>query len=389
MKTLTALTLCIGFFVFTASAYADCTLTDISENSTVNGELSSTDCILESDNTYMDLYRVTLASGGVLTVRMESSAIDSYLVLLPDDVDSMSSDTITDDDSGGGRNSLISLSRDAGAYIIVANSYAVEMGPYTLTVSFEPETQDGPIGAEEIPLEPVLDISTSGMNVTASWNSISNATRYTLFYAPYPDASYIGSVDMGNQTSVSVDLWEGAAFYVAVQAYNSAGNSDYSNITSFVIESGSDSLQSLSGSYTYETYNPTLSGDCDLISDLIGGSSMIIGTHGQMEVEQSGQDITVMIKSDEAPELAGLEGTFSGIHDGWIELNGTINGNTFDAAYAESGSLYGFSFSVGLSLDGTMEGDSFSGDMNATVSSDFPGFNENCNVGADYQAQGR
>ena len=42
---------------------------------------------------------------------------------------------------------------------------------------------------------------------------------------------------MGSQTGASFDLWGGAAFYVAAQAYNGFGNSGYSNIEYFIIGS--------------------------------------------------------------------------------------------------------------------------------------------------------
>jgi len=41
---------------------------------------------------------------------------------------------------------------------------------------------------------------------------------------------------MGTQTSISAGLWEGAAFYVAVQAYVSGKSSGYSNIEYFIIQ---------------------------------------------------------------------------------------------------------------------------------------------------------
>ena len=68
---------------------------------------------------------------------------------------------------------------------------------------------------------PTLTVTTVGTNVDISWSSVNNATGYTLFYAPYPTASPIGSIDMGTGLSVSTDLPLGSAFYVAVQAYNS------------------------------------------------------------------------------------------------------------------------------------------------------------------------
>ena len=87
------------------------------------------------------------------------------------------------------------------------------------------------------PAVPTLTIAVEGTTATISWSSVPNADGYTLFYAPYPyvEPGSIGSIDMGTQTSISVDLWEGAAFYLAVQAYNSYGNSNYSNIELLII----------------------------------------------------------------------------------------------------------------------------------------------------------
>ncbi len=76
---------------------------------------------------------------------------------------------------------------------------------------------------------PSLTVTTSGVNVSLSWTSVLEADGYILYYAP-PDISYIDDIDMGTETSISLDLWEGAAFYVGVKAYNSSGSSGYSNI---------------------------------------------------------------------------------------------------------------------------------------------------------------
>ncbi|MBW2149389.1 MAG: YbhB/YbcL family Raf kinase inhibitor-like protein [Deltaproteobacteria bacterium] len=85
------------------------------------------------------------------------------------------------------------------------------------------------------PARPVLNVSTSGLDVEITW-SAEGATGYTFFYAPYPDAEYIDSVDLGLLTSASGTLWDGAAFYVAVQAYNTDGTSEYSNVEYFILE---------------------------------------------------------------------------------------------------------------------------------------------------------
>lgn len=85
----------------------------------------------------------------------------------------------------------------------------------------------------KVPISPHLTMQTSGLDVFLSWDQVSDALGYIVLYAPYPDASYIGSFDLGNKTSLSATLWSSAAFYVAVQAYNQAGNSDISNIETF------------------------------------------------------------------------------------------------------------------------------------------------------------
>ena len=88
------------------------------------------------------------------------------------------------------------------------------------------------------PTAPTLAATTTGTNVSISWNVVSGATGYTLFYAPYPYAGpeTIGNIDMGTKTNISADLWKGASFYVAVQAKNSTGSSGYSNIVHFIVD---------------------------------------------------------------------------------------------------------------------------------------------------------
>ena len=88
-----------------------------------------------------------------------------------------------------------------------------------------------------LPAAPTLTLRTSGITVTASWDAAIGATWYDLFYATYPDGSVTGPVNMGNKTTFSVDLWEGAAYSVYLQACNNSGCSDYSNTEHFEIVS--------------------------------------------------------------------------------------------------------------------------------------------------------
>jgi len=89
------------------------------------------------------------------------------------------------------------------------------------------------------PAPPVIALNTSGLNATASWDAISDAVGYTLYYAAYPYAGEesIGQIEVGHDTRFSAELWTGAAFYVAVKSYDSQGQfSNYSNIELFSIE---------------------------------------------------------------------------------------------------------------------------------------------------------
>jgi len=93
------------------------------------------------------------------------------------------------------------------------------------------------IKASDTPAAPTLTVTTSVATVTASWTTVAGATGYILYYAPYPFTGLdsIESADMGNNTSISVTLWPGAAFFIAIKAHDSAGSSDYSNIELFIL----------------------------------------------------------------------------------------------------------------------------------------------------------
>jgi len=79
---------------------------------------------------------------------------------------------------------------------------------------------------------PTLSYSISGLNVSITWTAVPKSTRYTLYYAPYPYTGQetIRNIDMGSNTSFSIDLWDGAAYYIALTASTDTEESEYSNI---------------------------------------------------------------------------------------------------------------------------------------------------------------
>ena len=91
---------------------------------------------------------------------------------------------------------------------------------------------------------PTLTVTISGTTVSLSWTAVTDATGYTLYYAPYPytGPDSINSLDMGNRTGISANLPDGAAFYVAVEARNSTGSSGYSNIEYFAVSASHNRL---------------------------------------------------------------------------------------------------------------------------------------------------
>jgi len=85
---------------------------------------------------------------------------------------------------------------------------------------------------------PVLWYQASGKNLSVNWTAVPGARGYVLSYVPYPYTGddVIATVDVGATANFYAELWEDAAYMIAVQAYNNHGNSSYSNVEHFIIE---------------------------------------------------------------------------------------------------------------------------------------------------------
>lgn len=122
-----------------------CTPVDVAPNEVVSGFLASGDCTLPeigvfNEDLLVDLHRVTLPSGGTLTIGLESPSFDPFLGVFEAEGFSL---IATDDDGGNGLDSLVSgLALGPGAYVILAHACLVcptdSSGPYTLTLVPEP-----------------------------------------------------------------------------------------------------------------------------------------------------------------------------------------------------------------------------------------------------------
>ncbi len=83
------------------------------------------------------------------------------------------------------------------------------------------------------PKTPSLTLDLSNKVVSLSMKSTGKLTGYILFYAPFPDITTVGHLDIGNQEGIAATFNSGDALYFAVRPYNNNCFGDYSNIVNF------------------------------------------------------------------------------------------------------------------------------------------------------------
>lgn len=82
-----------------------------------------------------------------------------------------------------------------------------------------------------------FSVSTSGSTVTVTWSGVSGASGYKLYYGA-SSGNYIGSFDLGNVTTKVFDNVPDGTYYVVLTAYDSAGESIYSEEKSIIVSGG-------------------------------------------------------------------------------------------------------------------------------------------------------
>jgi secreted trypsin-like serine protease len=91
-------------------------------------------------------------------------------------------------------------------------------------------------GKTPIPFAPELELNIQGKQAKAFWAPVSNVQQYTFVYAPYSNPlngttfNNINLMDIGKETQVAGTLNSGTDLYIAVQASNCSGRSEYSNV---------------------------------------------------------------------------------------------------------------------------------------------------------------
>lgn len=110
---------------------SECLVGTVSCNGSVFGDLDKGDCEL-TDGTFIDAYSFTLPAPATITINMRSTEIDCYLVLFNNSCAFLAQN---DDCLPGTTDSCLTQSLPAGTYYIGANSYDIETGSYTLSVT--------------------------------------------------------------------------------------------------------------------------------------------------------------------------------------------------------------------------------------------------------------
>jgi secreted trypsin-like serine protease len=105
-------------------------------------------------------------------------------------------------------------------------------GVYTRVSHYASWISDTACSTEEKPTQPSLDITQEGNRVTARFASSGPAQGYRLY--ANPSGSPDRYLDLGSQTSFSIELNPGSAWSVAVQAYNGICLSPLSEIKEVV-----------------------------------------------------------------------------------------------------------------------------------------------------------
>ena len=90
------------------------------------------------------------------------------------------------------------------------------------------------VDAVEVSAPTGFTASANGSTVTISWNAVSEAEGYNVYYG-FSSGNYAGSVDLGNTTSRSFSNIADRTYYLAVTAYAGPSESSYSNEVSVTV----------------------------------------------------------------------------------------------------------------------------------------------------------
>jgi hypothetical protein len=168
---------------------------DITVGDTVSGRLEDDDGIWLARDTWADAYEFEGRAGDRVDVRLRSTELDSYLLLL----DATGAVLAEDDDGGGGLDShLVARLPHDGRYRVVATSFGLDEGAYDLTLGLAPAT----------PLSPAplaVGAAVPGGLSADDPRSLEGIAAVDLFALPLDEGERV--VVMARSTEVDLVLW--------------------------------------------------------------------------------------------------------------------------------------------------------------------------------------
>ena len=129
-----------GAYSVTLNSGGSCAPASVTYNQTINGSLSNSDCAVNFDGDiyYTDLYTFNGTAGQQISISMNSTAVDSYLILT---TPSGNNSVENDDGGSGSSNARIPANGtytlpETGRYTIQSTSFnSFELGDYTLILT--------------------------------------------------------------------------------------------------------------------------------------------------------------------------------------------------------------------------------------------------------------
>lgn len=123
----------------------------------ISERLDATDDYLVEDNSYIDTYTFTGTAGQRVIITMSSQELDSYLILLDPDGNSVAQDDDSADDLDARIDVILPVD---GTYTIYANSYGSNaIGAYTIQAATVADTPVSPVSEENIAPTPNHNLS--------------------------------------------------------------------------------------------------------------------------------------------------------------------------------------------------------------------------------------
>lgn len=264
-----------------------CSSTSINVGQTLNGSLTSSDCVLSGTGRRYDVYSFNGQAGQGIAVSMDSSAFDTYLYL------TNSANQILDEDnnSGPGTNSRIPNSSGVftlpatGSYFLRASSasdnatgaYSISLTGCTYSLSTN-ENQVGPgAGSTNIFMDALSGCAWSADSDSTSWLTTSSlgtgagtiSYNYTSNTSTSPRT---GRITVGGQVHTVTQIGVGGAGSVRFSSATYNANEGGGDVTITVNRSGGTGT----GTVQYSTSNGTATAGVDYVSTsgtlLFGGN---------------------------------------------------------------------------------------------------------------------